>query len=138
MCGHIPKFQHEMNLVAKNRNIIQPIWVNPMTMEYVNYISRVPQTKWETFVYYSYIQVELDVGGVILPTLCARIIVHPMNFHKKQCSSQCYSLKLLLRALLMKIPALFIIILLFKPAQFIMHTGVNFFLFSKFLPMKVR
>ena len=29
-------------------------------------------------------------------------------------------------------------ILLFKSALFLIHTGVNFFLFSKFLPMKVR
>jgi hypothetical protein len=55
------------------------------------------------------------------------------------CSSQYYSLKILfITTLSLKIPTLFKIFLLFIPALFIIHTGVSFFLLSKFLLMKIR
>ena len=54
-------------------------------------------------------------------------------------SFQHYSMKLLLMfALSLKIPTLFTIFFLHKVMLFIIRTGVSFFLFTKFLPMKVR
>ena len=44
-----------------------------------------------------------------------------------------YSMKILfIIALSLKISTLFTILCLFIPALFIIHTGINFFLFSKF------
>jgi hypothetical protein len=79
------------------------------------------------------------LGGVILPALCAWNIVRPENILRKHCSSQFNYLKLLLLASLsLKILTLFTIFLLIILALFIIRTGVSYFLFSKFLPIKGR
>ena len=99
-----------------------------------------PQDKLGLFVYYSYIHVELgNLGGVILPVLCARSVIHLMTTRKKHYSSQCYSFNILLIATMsLKIPKLFTTFLLFNLTLFFNHIGVNFFLFSKFLTMKIK
>ena len=59
-------------------------------------------------------------GGVTIPTLCARITIQPKNIHRKHCSSQYYSSKILLiAAISLKTPTLFTIFSLFKPTLFI-------------------
>ena len=99
-----------------------------------------PSNKLGTLVYYSYTHSELgNLGGVILMILCPKIIVHPKNICKIHCSSLYYSIYILLiEGPSLKIPTLFTILFLFKLALFIIHTGVSFFLFSKFPSMKVR
>ena len=92
------------------------------------------------FVYYSYIHASLgNLSGVILLALCVGLIVHPKNICRIHCSSQYYSQNLLLiKELSLKTPTLFMIVLLFKSALFIIRNGVSFLLFSKFLSMKVK
>ena len=81
--------------------------------------------------HYSYIQAALgNLSGVILPTLCVWITIHPENIRRKHCSSHDYFMKLLLLAALsLKIPTLFIIFLLFKLALFIICTDISFIFF---------
>ena len=72
------------------------MWVGSMILEYVYYIPMGPR-KLGIFVYYSYMEVELGkLGGVLLLALCIEITIHRRNIHKKHCSSQYYSLELLL------------------------------------------
>ena len=40
------------------------------------------------YVYYSYIRVQLEhLGGVVFPSLCIGIMVHPRNICRKHCST---------------------------------------------------
>ena len=83
-----------------------------------------PKNKVRIFLYYSYILAKVVVvGGVILLALCARVIVHPNIFMVE---------------LSLKLSTLFTIFLFFIPSLFIVCNGVSFFLFYKFLPMKVK
>ena len=56
-----------------------------MTLEYVNHIPWDPQTKWECLFIIHTFMLNLDMGGVILLALCARINVHlgiiPWNYY---------------------------------------------------------
>jgi hypothetical protein len=74
----------------------------------------------------------------------------PNTMHSNYCPYQEHSHKfivhpniaplklLLIKALSLKLLTLFTIFLLLKPAHIIICIGVDFFLLSKFLPMKVR
>ena len=93
-----------------------------------------PSNKPGIFVYYSYIQAQLEnLGGVILPTLCARSIVRPSNI----CKKNLFIPLLFIATLSLKISTLFTIFLLIKLAIFIIRTGVSFFLILVF-SMNVR
>ena len=116
------------------------MWVGSMTLEYCElYFVGSSNNLWK-FVDCSYIHVELgNLGGVILPALHVGNIVRPMSTRKRHCSFHCYSLKsVLIDALSMEIPALFTLFKILKLALFIVRISINFFLFSKLFPMKVR
>ena len=69
------------------------------------------------FIYYSYIHDELqNLGGVVLLTLCTRIIVHP----NIQDIIHLNIIDLFIVELSMKIPTLFIIFLIFLLALFML------------------
>jgi hypothetical protein len=101
-----------------------------------------PSNKCKIFFYYVYIQVELrNLGGYILP----RHYVHELLFipwiftkHYSSFIPLLFHKLLSIEALSSKILTMFTIFLLFKLAQFIICTNVNFNMFSKFLPMKVK
>ena len=53
------------------------MWVGFMTLEYVNYILRGPQTKQEYALTIHTFKLTLEnLGGVILPTLFTTITIH--------------------------------------------------------------
>jgi hypothetical protein len=58
-----------------------------MTLGYVNY--DVSPDNVRRFVHYSYVEAELAslAGIIILPTSCARIIVHPNHIRRKDSPS---------------------------------------------------
>lgn len=111
-----------------------------MNLEYVDYILVRSTNPIRTCIYYSYIQLTLgDLGGVKIPTLFIRIPVHPDTIHRKHCPSLYYLLKILfVAALALKVLTIFTLFLLCVLALFIICSNVNFFFFSKCIPMKVR
>ena len=74
---------------------IEPPYIGDCIVHIVQSINHVGSSnKMGIFVYYSYIQTKLgNLGGVILPTLCIGIIIHPKNIHGKHYSSCYYSLR---------------------------------------------
>jgi hypothetical protein len=64
------------------------MWVGSMThMEYVNCIPQVSWTNQDYLFTIHTIKVELgNLGGIMLPALCAGIIIHLMNIHRKHYS----------------------------------------------------
>ena len=59
------------------------------------------------------------------------IVVHPNNVHRNRCSSTHCSLKTLFKTPPLKTLTLFTFFILLILSLFIVHTNVNFFLFSK-------
>jgi hypothetical protein len=99
-----------------------------------------PSNKVGIFVYYSYIHARIGkIWGVELYSgaRCARITIHSKNIGKKHFLSQYCSLESLWSITTLSLK-LFTIFLLFKLALFIIRTSISFFLFSKFLPLKLR
>ena len=106
------------------------MWVGSTTLEYVNYIPWGSPHKMRIFFYYSYIQSELgNLGGVKLPTLSARNTVILGIF-----------LEILLnnKNIIENTDTIHNILTIQNRQPFIIRTRINFFLFPKFLPMKVR
>lgn len=98
------------------------MWVGSMTLEYVDYIPRA-LNKVRVPIYYSYIHTNTWTYGHM-----GGVNTHG-TIHRNHCPSQHYSLK---------IKTLFTIFLLYLVAIFIILIGVSFFLFAKFLLVKVR
>ena len=104
------------------------MWIVSMTPEYVNYIMWVSQNDVKySFIMYTVRLTFENLGGVILPAVFIKIIIHPITIHKTQCSSQHYSLKILLIATYSN----------YSPTLFPIHTSIDFSSFLSF-PMKVR
>jgi hypothetical protein len=91
------------------------------------------------FTIYTFMLTLDELGGVMLPTLFTRIIIHPNTIHMKHCPPQQCSMKILfIIALSPEIPTLFTIFILFTPTLFTILTAVGSFSFSKFLLLKIR
>lgn len=124
--------------MAKLSWLYSTIWVCSMTLKYVNYIMWRYQTKQEySFTIHAFKLTLVNLGRDILPTLFTWIIVRLGNIHRKHYSFYCSQNILFIIAISLKIPTLFTIFIPFKLALFIIFIGVNFFVFPKFLPMKV-
>ena len=100
----------------------------------------IPTNKVKIFIYYSYVHVKLgNLGGVLLPALCAGIIILYKTIRRKH-----YFIPILFpKIIINKITIIentnnITIFLLFKPTLFSYCTSVDSFLFSKFFLMKVR
>ena len=108
-----------------------------MTLEYDNYIRWAPWTNVECLFSMDTFRLNLEIW----------VDIDPGTMRMNYCSSHEYSQNIIHPTI---IPLLFnrstIIenidnvhnILLFKLAQFIIYTNINFNMFSKFLPMKVK
>lgn len=80
-------------------------------------------------MYYSYMQVEvINLGGVILLALCARI-----GFPSHECLQEILFIPILfLDALSLKIPKKFLIFLIYKPTLIIIYTKLVSSYFKSF------
>ena len=125
------------------------MWVGSVTLEYVIYIMWAPNKVRILFNIHTFKLTRENLGRVILLALFTRIIAHPYTIHKNYYSllyysqetlfiSELFTKNIIHKSTIVEIPTLFAIFLLLIMALFIFRTSVNFFLFSKFLPMKVR
>ena len=104
------------------------MWVSSMTLEYANYILWAPK---EVRIFVDHLYTQAD-------TWIFWWSYTPGTIHGHHCSSQYHSLETLF------IPILFTKITIHSNTINVntdtiqYHIGIGFFLFSKFLPMKVR
>lgn len=109
-------------------------------MEYINYIMWAPKQSWNTCL--SFMHSCSHIGWSYNPDInhmLGCITLHPNTVHKKHCQSRYYSLNtIFIVAFSPKLPILLTIFVLFIHALSIICTGINSFLFSNFLLMKVR
>lgn len=90
-----------------------------------------------SFVYYSYTHAELGNFGWHHTPGTVRL----KHCSSKEPSQEILSITVVLLSIVstsLNIPTLFITLLRFEPARFIIPTGVDIFLFSKFVLLKVR
>ena len=112
-----------------------------MTLEYVNYIFGA-SNKVRVFVFYSYVQANTwKFGQSYAPNIIHRIHYSSQYYSHERFSFSVLFIKNTIHSNTITRNtnniSLFTMFLLFVPALFIICTGINFFLFSKFLPMKV-
>jgi hypothetical protein len=120
-------------------NIIRPCGSVPWFYDVLIYIMRVSQNIENICLLFIHLGCIWKFGWGCIPGTLRMNFVHPRNIYMTHCSSQWNFLKNIINnCIVIKISTTFTIFLQFKLTLFIICIGVKFFLFSKFLPMKVR